>query len=465
MVLPSQTAREVMASRSQSRGLTRRAARRNVWLLLLAVLVVVACLAYAGWTVIMKPAATQSSDQPSDPSPASTDGQRVHAGSPLDGAAANRHIPPEVEPVEVDVAPAQGTLAEYPSPADRSPVVAPGPVEEMTPADADQETLDLGQSVGRTADGSPPHIGVEANDPADADVQTGERITTAASESTEGDPEIDSSPVVVGTVIAEENPSLSMVQEALVEARRQAHAGRSIQARVTLSELLETHGNELEGEVEATVKRQINRLGDRLLVSRSVVAGDPLSEHYDVPSGDTFGKIGRRYKVPYRFIMEINGINVDTSLRAGQQIKVVRGPFHAVITKHAYRMDIFAEGDNGRPLFVACFEVGLGADDSTPSGRWIVRRGKQRDPDWRNPRTNRYYAASDPENPIGEYWIPLEGTDEQTRELDRYGIHGTIDPDSVGRQASMGCVRLKSKDIERVYHMLAEEYSRVTIRK
>ena len=95
MVLPSQTAREVMASRSQSRGLTRRAARRNVWLLLLAVLVVVACLAYAGWTVIMKPAATQSSDQPSDPSPASTDGQRVHAGSPLDGAVANRHEPLE----------------------------------------------------------------------------------------------------------------------------------------------------------------------------------------------------------------------------------------------------------------------------------------------------------------------------------------------------------------------------------
>ena len=35
-----------------------------------------------------------------------------------------------------------------------------------------------------------------------------------------------------------------------------------------------------------------------------------------------------------------------------------------------------------------------------------------------------------------------------------YGIHGTIEPDSVGKSESRGCVRMHDKDVEIVYDLL-----------
>jgi len=160
----------------------------------------------------------------------------------------------------------------------------------------------------------------------------------------------------------------------------------------------------------------------------------------------------------------MNGARNDRSLRAHSRIKVPKGPLHAVITKTAYRMDVFGDGRDGKRLYVCSFNVGLGKDDSTPVGRWVVGRGKQINPDWRNPITHEYHRADDPVNPIGEHWIPLHGTEERTRSMTGYGIHGTIEPESIGTQSSMGCVRLLPADVEQVYQLLAPEHSRVETR-
>jgi lipoprotein-anchoring transpeptidase ErfK/SrfK len=45
-----------------------------------------------------------------------------------------------------------------------------------------------------------------------------------------------------------------------------------------------------------------------------------------------------------------------------------------------------------------------------------------------------------------------------------YGIHGTIDPNSIGKAESRGCIRLRNQDVEEVYDMLAVG-SEVTIRR
>jgi lipoprotein-anchoring transpeptidase ErfK/SrfK len=71
--------------------------------------------------------------------------------------------------------------------------------------------------------------------------------------------------------------------------------------------------------------------------------------------------------------------------------------------------------------------------------------------------------VGDPKNPIGKYWLALEGADDRTRGLSGYGIHGTIEPDSIGKQASMGCVRLRDDDIALVYQLLVEGESLVTV--
>ena len=56
---------------------------------------------------------------------------------------------------------------------------------------------------------------------------------------------------------------------------------------------------------------------------------------------------------------------------------------------------------------------------------------------------------------IRQRWIDLG---------DSYGIHGTIDPDSIGKAASRGCIRLRDKDIVEVYDFLVKG-SEVVIRK
>ncbi|NBQ16587.1 MAG: hypothetical protein EBU31_18715 [Proteobacteria bacterium] len=49
------------------------------------------------------------------------------------------------------------------------------------------------------------------------------------------------------------------------------------------------------------------------------------------------------------------------------------------------------------------------------------------------------------------------------KNFEGYGIHGTIDDDSIGQQRSMGCVRMHAKDVELVYELLTEPNSTITI--
>ncbi|MBO8172406.1 MAG: L,D-transpeptidase [Bacillaceae bacterium] len=56
--------------------------------------------------------------------------------------------------------------------------------------------------------------------------------------------------------------------------------------------------------------------------------------------------------------------------------------------------------------------------------------------------------GGDPSNPLGTRWMGLdvEGTNGY-----KYGIHGTRDPDSIGKHVSQGCVRMKNEDVEWLY--------------
>ena len=72
----------------------------------------------------------------------------------------------------------------------------------------------------------------------------------------------------------------------------------------------------------------------------------------------------------------------------------------------------------------------------------------------RNPRTGEKFAANDPKNPIGERWIGLQGTTPDTAKFTGYGIHGTWDNSSIGKQATAGCIRLVNDDVAELFTML-----------
>ena len=73
-------------------------------------------------------------------------------------------------------------------------------------------------------------------------------------------------------------------------------------------------------------------------------------------------------------------------------------------------------------------------------------------------------VIGDPANPIGEFWISLQGIDAHNLEERGFGVHGTIEPDSIGHNRSMGCVRLGDADIELLYGVLASGKSTVLVK-
>lgn len=234
-------------------------------------------------------------------------------------------------------------------------------------------------------------------------------------------------------------------------------------------------------DARASLRQTVAAINAELIFSPTVYPGDPMQETYSVAKGDNLIRISRKLNTvtEAHFIERVNGLANANTLRIGQKLKIVRGPFHAVVSKSGFRLDLYAGtlptsgtlgssglGGGAEPgwTYIRSFQVGLGEKNGTPLGTFVVKENsKLINPHWVNPRTGQKYDKDDPKNPIGEHWIGLVGFDEASKKFDGYGIHGTIDPDSIGKEMSMGCVRLGAEDVEMVYELLMPKVSVVKI--
>lgn len=234
-------------------------------------------------------------------------------------------------------------------------------------------------------------------------------------------------------------------------------------------------------EARAALRQTIAGINAELVFSPTVYPNDPMQETYAVVKGDNLIRISRKLNTvtEAHFIERVNGLPNANALRIGQKLKIVRGPFHAVVSKSTFRLDLYAGtlpssgtlgssglGGGAEPgwTFIRSFQVGLGEKNGTPLGIFIVKENsKLINPHWVNPRTGQKFDKDDAKNPIGEHWIGLVGFDDASKKFDGYGIHGTIDPGSIGSELSMGCVRLGAEDVEMVYELLMPKVSVVKI--
>lgn len=240
-------------------------------------------------------------------------------------------------------------------------------------------------------------------------------------------------------------------------------ASDPIRARVELTRLLDS--NALSATERTQAYAGINNLASALFFSPNIVPGDIASQSYVVKKGDSFARITNREKlaIDWRFIQRINQIASEKALRADMRLKLAHGPFDGEVIKADYRFNIYA-GTGSERVMVASFPCGVGTNDSTPVGTFKVRTGsKLIDPEWSNPRTGEKFKSNDPKNPIGERWIGLQGTTPETAKFTGYGIHGTVEPQSIGKQMSMGCVRLGDAEVQVVYELIGES-STIVIR-
>lgn len=110
-----------------------------------------------------------------------------------------------------------------------------------------------------------------------------------------------------------------------------------------------------------------------------------------------------------------------------------------VIDKSKFVLQVMREREE-----VARFPVGLGFQGSTPEGNFVIANMIE-NPTW--------YNRGDPvppgvaENPLGSRWMGLARGDTATV----YGIHATPEPESIGREASRGCIRMRPRDVELLF--------------
>ena len=243
--------------------------------------------------------------------------------------------------------------------------------------------------------------------------------------------------------------------ETLLSTGKEALArGELIAARSYLSE---AYLRGLDAPQTALLRAELTRIGQETIFSGRVLPDDPLAESYIVKPGDTLGKIAKQHRISDDLVAEINGLTDKNSIRIGQTLKLVHGPFHAMVHKQSFVMDVFLDR-----VLVKHFKVGLGAEGSTPTGEWRVGT-KLVNPTYYPPRGGQVIAADDPQNPLGERWIGLVGVSGAAVGQERYGIHGTIEPQSIGQNVSLGCVRMYNEDVAQLYSYFVEKYSTVTI--
>ena len=114
-------------------------------------------------------------------------------------------------------------------------------------------------------------------------------------------------------------------------------------------------------------------------------------------------------------------------------------PRRVILVSLVDRQLVVIDGGN----VIARFDVAVGAtESSSPVGQFrIVNRISN--PTYYHPGS---VIPSGKSNPIGTRWVGLSQKG--------YGIHGTNAPRSIGHAASHGCIRLRNRDMERLFTLV-----------
>jgi LysM repeat protein len=317
------------------------------------------------------------------------------------------------------------------------------PAAPSTPSAGKVEPAAGGQAPSIQTDSAEPPVAVSQTEPAETTPTVQSSVQQTAAQTPDDASSADKTA-----------PQAKRLIEEALTLRDQ---GRIIAARDKLNQALNM---QLSPQIRTGVMTQLANLADKWLFSRDVLQGDELTGYYLVKPGDLLAKIGRQHKVPYEILMRINGIERPELLQAGRQIKVIHGPFHAVVNRSTYTLDLYLQN-----MYVKTYRVGLGRPEhTTPTGRWVVAPGgKMVKPTWTDPDTGKTYKGSDPEYPLGSRWIALEGIEGAARGRTGFALHGTHEPETIGTQSSRGCIRLHNGDIIELYEMLEPGQSNVQV--
>jgi len=206
----------------------------------------------------------------------------------------------------------------------------------------------------------------------------------------------------------------------------------------------------LNKDQQILVKKRLSELANEWLFSREVLNRDTLCSEYIIKEEKSLTAIAKRYKVPYQILMEINGIVRPASIKPGTVIKVIKGPFHAIVYRSILTMDLYLQN-----TFVRSFPVGLGqTGNQMPTGLWRVHPGgKLIKPNYS------YLFENERRTFQPSRYIGLEHIERGAKG----NIHSAKDLGHVGTSSSIGCICLQDDDAILVYNLLEPGHSLVQV--
>ena len=199
-------------------------------------------------------------------------------------------------------------------------------------------------------------------------------------------------------------------------------------AKATYQRLIAEFSN--SGQISLWQKK-VEDLNIRLLFSSVITKGSLL---YEIKPGDTLTKIAQEFNTTVDLIKKANNLR-DDKILPGRKIKVFNQAFSTVVDKSQNTLILKSDEE-----IIKTYTVSTGINNSTPTGNFKITT-KLLNPTWF--KAGAIIPAGSPENILGSRWLGFD--------LLGYGIHGTTEPQSLGKQVTQGCVRMSNQDIEELY--------------
>jgi len=218
------------------------------------------------------------------------------------------------------------------------------------------------------------------------------------------------------------------VANLLAQAKGLEAGGNLLAAQAVYQKLISDFANSSE---VMNWQRKVEEINIKLLFSATIT---PKSTLYEIRPGDTLRKIAQEFKTTVELIKKSNNLASDNII-PGRKIKVYTAPFNILIDKSQNILMLKTDDE-----IFKTYIVSTGANNSTPTGTFKIVN-KLQNPTWF--KAGAVVPPGSPQNILGSRWLGLN--------LPGYGIHGTTDPQDLGRQVTQGCVRLSNADVEELY--------------
>ncbi|MCP4653020.1 MAG: L,D-transpeptidase family protein [Candidatus Omnitrophica bacterium] len=181
-------------------------------------------------------------------------------------------------------------------------------------------------------------------------------------------------------------------------------------------------------------QNKIEEINMQLLFSANV--GEASTE-YVVRPNDALSKIARKYGTTVGLIKRVNHLESDI-IKPGQKLKVITSTFSVAVDKSQNLLFLKRDGE-----VIKTYIISTGKNNSTPIGTFKIVNKLSR-PTWF--KTGAVIPPDSPENILGSRWLGFD--------IKGYGIHGTTEPEMLGQQVTLGCVRMRNDEVEELYDIV-----------